>query len=386
VQFNTYIENHFQLSAIKKTSIKEVILEHKLLSRTGKNETKLLISLAEEAISSKISPILQWDILCTEKTFRQSLAILNSLPLEIFHAIRVQDMGAAQWIKQQKPDIPIQLILETGNHNLKSVIRISEYFGKNLNRIVLSTELPKPKLIKYSQILTTDCEILCVGRILLFYSPRKLISKFNNLEKSKHHFEKNIFYNDQPQKRFPTLENCHGTFMFFNKDLFLLDFLPELRNSGLSFLRIDLRHLNFSSSLIKKINFIIRNFEKSKIDELKSLWPVKITHGFFRANRTDLAIDRIKNPYLRNHNENLVGYVLESVKNNYIAFIARKSFECGESLIGITPEGKKCIISTNNIKSLNGNHVNDIVPEEIYKVQHVKFVTAQTLIYRPCKS
>ena len=57
--------------------------------------------------------------------------------------------------------------------------------------------------------------------------------------------------------------------------------------------------------------------------------------------------------------------------------------ECGESLIGITPEGKKCIISTNNIKSLNGSHVNEIVPEEIYKVQHVKFVTAQTLIYRP---
>ena len=52
MQFNTYLENHFQLSEIKKTSIREVILEHKLLSRNGKNDSKLLISLAEEAISN----------------------------------------------------------------------------------------------------------------------------------------------------------------------------------------------------------------------------------------------------------------------------------------------------------------------------------------------
>ena len=388
MQFNTFLENHFQLSEIKKTSIREVILEHKLLSRTGKNESKLLISLAEEAISSKIRPILQWDILSTEKNFRQSLKILNRMPLKIFHAVRVQDLGAAQWIKQQKPNIPIQLIIETGNHNLKAITRISEYFGKQLNRIILSTELSKSKLIKYSQILKTDCEILCVGRILLFYSPRKLISKFNYLDKSINHFEKNIFYTDQPQKIFPIMENYHGTFMFFHKDLFLLDFLPELKKSGLSFLRLDLRHVNLSNKLIKKINYLITNFEKSKIDELKALWPVKITHGFFRANRTDLAIERIKNPYLNNNSENLVGFVIESVKDKYIALIARKDFACGEgeSLIGITPEGKKCTILTNDIKTSNGIPVNMVLPGEIYQVPHVKFVTAQTLIYKSRKS
>ena len=110
MQFNTYVENHSQLNEIEKTSIREVILEHKLLSRTGKSETKLLISLAEHALSSKISPILQWDILSTEKNFQQSIKIFNQLPLKIFQAIRVQDLGAAQWIKQKHPKIPIQLI------------------------------------------------------------------------------------------------------------------------------------------------------------------------------------------------------------------------------------------------------------------------------------
>ena len=103
MQFNIFLENHFQLNEIKKTSIREVILEHKLLSRTGKNGTKLLVSLAEEAISSKISTVLQWDILSTENSFKDSLRILNQLPLKIFQAIRIQDLGAAQWLKQEHP-------------------------------------------------------------------------------------------------------------------------------------------------------------------------------------------------------------------------------------------------------------------------------------------
>tara|TARA_Y100001970_G_C14147131_1_gene810518 strand:+ start:112 stop:1272 length:1161 start_codon:yes stop_codon:yes gene_type:complete len=386
MKFNTFIENHSQLNKIKKTSIREVILEHKSLSRYGKNGTKLLISLAEESLSSKISPLLQWDILSTENSFQKSINVINQLPLKIFHAVRVQDIGAAQWIKKEHPKIPIQLILETGNHNLTGMHRLSEYFGKQLKRIILSAELPKSKIIEYSRSLSIDCELLCVGRILLFYSPRKLLSKYRILNNSNDFLEENIFSENQPQKKFPAIENQHGTFMFFNRDLFLLDFLPELKNSGLSFLRIDLRHMNRSSKWIKKLDDIIKNFNKNKIDELKSLWPARITHGFFRANRTDLAIKRIKNPFLQNHSENLVGYVLESVKEQHIILIARKTFKCGELLTAITPEGRKCIIFTDNIKTSNGIPVDEIQPEKLYQVPHVKYVTAQTLIYRSNKS
>ena len=39
VQFNTFLENHSQLKKIKQATIREVILEHKLLCRTGKIDT-----------------------------------------------------------------------------------------------------------------------------------------------------------------------------------------------------------------------------------------------------------------------------------------------------------------------------------------------------------
>jgi len=382
VQFNTYLENNLQLEQIKETSIREVILEHVLLSRIGRNDTKSLLFLVEKALSYNMSPVLQWDILCTENIFQKCLKILEQIPLSMFHAIRVQDLGVAEWIRKEYPDLPLHLIIESGNHNLKGMESWSKYFGKQLNRLVLSNEIPKTKLIEYAQILDTPCEILCVGRILLFYSPRKLLSKYNFSHTSLKSVEKNLMVADKPQRIFPAIENQHGTFMFHHRDLFLIDHIPDLMKSNLGILRLDLRHLDFSCNWFKKINEIIRSFDKKKVIELKSTWPVKITKGFFRANRTDLAIDRIKNPHLKDHGENLVGYVVESIKEEHIILLARKTFSCGKPLLAITPEGRECIISTKNIKTTGGIPVGKIVSENLYQVPHVKYVTAQTLIYK----
>ena len=381
MQFNTYLESLSALAQIQQTSIREVILEHKSLSRMGKQSTKSLISLLNAALSCGLSPVLQWDILSTEHTFRHCLTLLNRLPLAKFHAIRVQDLGAAEWIRQEHPELPLQLIVESGNHNIIGLQRWAEYFGPQLQRLVLSTELPKSALIEYSKILTVPCEILTVGRILLFYTPRKLLSSQNISINSPDFLEKKLVPGDQPQRQFPTVENQHGTFMFHQRDLFLLDYLPELQNTSLSVLRLDLRHLDLSANWLIKMTELLESFDKEKCTALKSAWPTKITHGFFRANRTDLAIERIKNPHLKDHGETLVGYVVEAVKDAHLIILARKTFLCANTLQGITPEGRECEIATKDIQTTDGQPVTEIVSGNLYQVPHVKYVTAQTLVY-----
>ena len=381
MQFNTYLESLSALEQIQQTSIREVILEHKSLSRMGKQSTKSLISLLNASLSCGLSPVLQWDVLSTEHTFQHCLTLLNRLPLAKFHAIRVQDLGAAEWIRQEHPELPLQLIVESGNLNIIGLQRWAEYFGQQLQRLVLSTELPKSALIEYSKILTVPCEILTVGRILLFYTPRKLLSSQNISIKSPDFIEKKLVPGDQPQRQFPTVENQHGTFMFHQRDLFLLDYLPELQNTSLSVLRLDLRHLNLSVNLLIKMTELLGSFNKEKCTALKSAWPTKITHGFFRANRTDLAIERIKNPNLKDHGETLVGYVVEAVKDAHLIILARKTFLFAKTLQGITPEGRKCEIATKDIQTTDGQPVTEIVSGNLYQVPHVKYVTAQTLVY-----
>ena len=103
MQFSTYLESLSQLKQILKTSIREVILEHKSLSRMGSLDTRSLLHLMDAALVAEMSPVLQWDILSTEKTFQHSLSLLSLLPLAKFYAIRVQDLGAAEWIRQEHP-------------------------------------------------------------------------------------------------------------------------------------------------------------------------------------------------------------------------------------------------------------------------------------------
>ena len=381
MKFNTYLDNKKTLKLIHDTSIREVILEHKTLSRMGRLDTDSLISLTDAALESGLSPVLQWDTLCTESKFENCIKLLDDLPISKFAAIRVQEIGAAEWVRHELPEIPLHFIAETGNHNLTGLLRWREYFGQQLQRFALSSELPISTLNNYCRSLNVPCEILAAGRILLFYTPRKLLG---NDEFSKNSFdfkEKILVPSDQPQRQFPTLENQHGTFMYHHKDLFLLDYIPELQKINLDVLRLDFRHVEIKSDWIKKIDRLLASFDKQTVRSLKSKWPSKITRGFFRANRTDLAIDRIKNPHRKDHGETLVGCVVEAVKEHHLIMLTRKSFQSGKSLLGITPEGRECIISTESIHTTDGQPVNEIESGNLYQVPHVKYVTAETLLY-----
>ncbi|MBC8259200.1 MAG: U32 family peptidase [SAR324 cluster bacterium] len=381
MQFNTYLTSHSELEQIQQTPISEVILEHKSLSRLGNLQTKALLSLTDEALASGLSPVLQWDILCTEQAFQESIALLKRLPLSKFHAVRIQDPGAAEWFCSKHPKIPLHLIVESGNHNLAGLRRWTDYFSPQLQRLVLSTELPESRLQEYCQSLNVACEIMVVGRILFFYTPRRLLSFLAPPTESLDSMEKSLIPAEQPQRKFPTTENQHGTFMFHHKDLFLLDLIPELQKTNLNMLRLDLRHLDFTGAWIRRIAGLLESFDKQKTTQLKIDWPCKITHGFFRANRTDLAIERLKNPFLKDHGETMVGYVVESLKGEHLILLVNKKFSCGKTLLGITPEGKKCTILTDPIKTTTGQTVTDITPDNLYLVPHVKYVTAQTLVY-----
>ena len=347
----------------------------------GRLDTDSLLSLTDAALESGLSPVLQWDTLCTESKFENCIKLLDDLPLSKFAAIRVQDIGAAEWVRHELPEIPIHFIAETGNHNLTGLLRWHEYFGQQLQRFALSSELPISTLINYCRSLTVPCEILAAGRILLFYTPRKLLGNYESSKNSFDFMEKILVPSDQPQRQFRTLENQHGTFMYHHKDLFLLDFIPELQNINLKVLRLDFRHMEIKSDWIKKIDRLLGSFDKQTVRSIKSKWPSKITRGFFRANRTDLAIDRIKNPHRKDHGETLVGCVVEAVKEHHLIMLTRKSFQSGKSLLGITPEGRECIISTESIHTTDGQPVSEIESGNLYQVPHVKYVTAETLVY-----
>lgn len=377
--FNTFVTTPSQLPILKSTSIEEIILEHKDLSRFGTLNTEQLIALIHESSEQGYSPSLQWDILATDQNLFQGIDIFKQLPISKIVALRVQDAGVAEFIRQQFPLLPLHLIVETGNHNLTSLQRWSDYFGNQLQRLILSTELSGKTLQSYCEQLKVSCEILGLGRILLFYTPRSLLHSIQQNQSPS--LEKIVTSDEHPHHHFPIIQNAHGTFMFHYYDLFLLDLLPELMKTNLKTMRIDLRFTNLFER-IQTIDSLRKNYQIEQVKQLKTEWPIHTIHGFYRANRTDRPIERLKNKYLKNHGENLVAYVVEALKDQYLALVSRKSFHTKEKLLFITPEGKEIQICPLRIQNTQGQEVESTNAEGIWLIPHHKWIVPKTLVYR----
>lgn len=377
---NTYLENENQISALKMAGFKEVILEPRELSRMGRLNLEELIRLAKRALESGLSPILSWDILMTENLFRKVEVYLKRVPLEAFSAVRVQDPGAAEFLKSNYPNMPIHLILETGHHNFESITGWMEHLGEQLKRVVLSLELPKKSLQLFLAKIPCETELLGLGRILLFYTPRNLLSPSFSLREE--FVEVVGASSETPHKDFPIIENRHGTFMYHPKGHNLLDHAFELKEMGLDFLRFDFRSEDFFP-LLEKIGPILSS--AVNFSSVKNYFSQKCIQGFFKANKSDVLFKKLKNHRIQRKDKNYLGEVVEVVKKNYVAVLLKNPNEkifLHDELEFKTPEGK---IKTQRIHFLRDALLEDInmgTNGEIVFVPHMSALSVRTAVYK----
>ena len=377
---NTYLENEEQILSFKKAGFKEVILEPRELSRMGRLNLDELISLAKLALESGLSPILSWDILMTENLFKKTEEYLKGLPFEIFSAIRVQDPGAVEFLKSKHPGLPLHLILETGHHNLESISGWIEHLGDQLKRIVLSLELPKKTLQLFLTKIPCETELLGLGRILLFYTPRNLLTPSFSLKEE--FAEVMGSSSETPHKDFPIIENRHGTFMYHPKGHSLLDHAFELKEMGLSFLRFDFRSED-CLPLLQKIGPIL----KSGVDlsNVKNYFSQKCIQGFFKANKSDVLFKKLKNHRIQRKDENYLGEVVEVVKKNYVAVLLKNPKEnvhLNDELEFKTPEGR---VKTQKVHFLRNALLEDVsmgTNGEVVFVPHISALSVRTAVYK----
>ncbi|MCB0334364.1 MAG: U32 family peptidase, partial [Bdellovibrionales bacterium] len=184
MNFITYARTTKEIEECANTpGVQELLLEPALLALQGKLSLQTTQDLATLAHSHGLSPILVWDIELPERLFQQSCATLEELDLSLFDGIRVRDLGAAHYLATHHPTVSIHLELEFSNHNTRSILRWEKAFS-NLTRIILSPELSEEKLTEICKALSTPCEILGAGPILLFRSPRPLLSSVYEGEES----------------------------------------------------------------------------------------------------------------------------------------------------------------------------------------------------------
>ncbi|MGI4992938.1 U32 family peptidase [Halobacteriovorax sp. GFR7] len=390
----TYLNSLNDLPGIiaNKSSVSEVILATRLFSQIGKLSVDDMAQAISSLKSEGIAFSLEWDILMTETRFgmyKQQFLKYADLG---FKSIRLRDPGAVNFCLNEFPNLKIDLLLDTGgHHNLNSIKVWKKLVGDRLRKIVLSIELSSSVIKDFCQEIHSwgvETELLVFGRILLFYTPRNLVSPLYSDESLEDNYlEVSGSSEESPHKGFPIVENQHGTFMFNTKDQFLLEYIDELKECGVNDLRVDTRHLE-NNNLLSDVVALINAFDKTKAKEVKDQFGNSTTRGFFHVNKSDVLFKKLKNKRTQRQDEGFLGEVVDVVKKSHMAILIKGmraeefALKVGDELRLNTPDGKVKTTKVHKITHTNGSETDSAKTGELVLIPHVSGVSVKTMAYK----
>jgi len=368
------------LNLLKENGCPEVILGHKDFSRFGELDDENFIKLATRARELSLKVIFEWDILMTENVFSLLLKKISSF-LDATDVIRVQDPGALQWAFENT-SLPLQFIAENGNHNLKSLETWVNYCQGRMERMILSIELTKDSIAEYVQKLNVPCEILGFGKILLFYTPRFLLSPLRGEKISENDSLSAVGESEEsPHKGFPIVENRHGTFMFHIKEFSLVEFAQDLKACGLAFFRIDLREVGLNQ--LNRLKNLLDQFSEDQWQEFKKIYPHDLMKGFYLVNKTDVLFPKLKNSRLQNREGDYVGEVLEAEKSSHLAILVKNNRDLNRTdiLRIVHPRGEEFEVKIYSLKNIDSIEVESVPSGHIALIQFVGGVWVKSQVF-----
>ena len=364
----------------------ELIVSVKTLNRfleTSQDDLMEIIKLNQQL---KYKLLLEWDVLNQELKFQKAVELFKTLPLHEFSSVRVQDPGALHFVKESYPWVKCELILENGNHNLEGLKKWIDFGGDSLKKCILSNELSRDHLSHYVKEIKCDLEILAFGRILLFYSPRKLLSPLNEMKLSADKLEAYGTSEESPHSGFPIVENQHGTFMFNVKDLSLLENIKEIKSLGVKSLRYDLR---FEDTFSMLTNILQLHFQKIDseipIMEVKSKNARPLIKGFYNINKSDVLFPKLKNSRIQRMDKNYLGEVVDVERDHHIALILKAkdlSLNLGDTIMFVTPEGKVKESMVKDIRKSNDLKVTEAHTHDFVLLPYLSGVVGKTQVYK----
>ncbi len=374
----------------QNTNSADVLFGTKELSRYGTWEVSDASEFCKKSKDLGLNPVLVWDVLQTEDRMIKNIELFKRLPLESFKSIRVQDPGVLEFIKNDYPWMKIELILETGNHNLEGLKKWIEYGDENLDKVILSLELPKEKLstiVPELKKLRTNLkvELMYFGPILLFYTPRNLLSSLNENTTSDFIFATGKS-EESPHSGFPLIENRHGTFMLNTKDHALLGEEKNLHEIGITSIRFDQDILNKDKqSIFDESVFPVTLFSTSEkeIETLKKNNPRALIKGFFSINKSDVLFTKLKNRKIERIDESYIGEIIDVERDKGLC-VWVKATEAKKLPIDvriITPEGKEKFVSLNQVHKMSGEISDTLATSELFILPFVGGITVKSKVY-----
>ncbi|MBU5590929.1 U32 family peptidase [Clostridium sp. MSJ-4] len=293
---------------------------------------------------------------------------LESLEVD---AILVSDPGIMMTAKEVAPNLEIHLSTQANNVNWKSAI-----FWHNIGvkRIVLARELSLNEIKEIRSNLPETCELEAFvhGSMCMSYSGRCLLSNYMTGRDANRgacaqpcRYKYYLMEEKRPGEYFQVIEDDKGSYIMNSKDLCMIEYIPELVNSGICSLKIEgrMKSSYYVAAVVKAYRQALDSyFDDPKNYKFNPKWLetlMKVSHrqyhtGFYFGETNKQIYE--SSSYIRDYD--IVGTVIEYDAVNHIATVEQRNKVLqGDSVEVLRPEGEEITVILDNMKDAAGNSI-----------------------------
>lgn len=317
-------------------------------------------------------------------------------------ALIFSDPGIFLIIKEAAPGMELHLSTQANNTNYKSA---EFWYKQGVKRIVLARELSlteiKETIDKAPKGL--EFEAFVHGAMCMSYSGRCLLSNYMvgrdaNRGECAHpcRYKYYLVEEKRPGQYMPVEEDERGTYIFNSKDLCMIEYIPELVNSGIKSFKIEgrMKSSYYIATVVgayrKAIDQYIKdpdNFilDKEWVDEVHKASHREFSTGFYFGKPDSKGQIYETSSYVRDYA--FVGVVMDYDNSTGIATIEqRNKMSLGEEIEVIGPKKKMFSQRIEEMWDEEGQKIESAPhPQQIVKMKMKHDVSKYDIIRRERK-
>ena len=309
----------------------------------------------------------------------------------------VSDPGVINIINKEKIDIPLHLSTQANTVNYAGV----RFWKKQgINRIILARELSKEEIKDINHKSDISLEVFIHGAMCISYSGRCLLSNYMvqrdaNQGECAHccRWQYHLMEEQRPGEYYPVVEDEHGSYILNSKDLCLIEYLPQVVNTGVDSLKIEgrMKGLHYVATVTgvyrKALDTYLSapdqyQFKGQWLRELKKVSHRDYTTGFFLGTPQKEGHSYQESSYLRTYD--FMGVVRSyDVKRGEAIVEVREKFFKGDQVEITGPEIKPFTAKVEYIINEKGDRVNTAPhPHEKIRIPVTKKVKPDYIVRR----
>ena len=305
-------------------------------------------------------------------------------------AVIIADPGIFMAAADLIPQIPIHLSTQANTTNYQSV-RFWEKLGAR--RINIARELSLQEIREIAAGCALEIEAFVHGAICISYSGRCLLAhRDSNLGMCAQscRWKYALVEEFRPGEYLPFAEDSRGSYVFNSKDLCMIEFIPEMLESGIKAFKIEgrMKGINYLASTVKVYREAIDAYLKDPENyHVKKHWITelrRITHrgyctGFYFGDPDQASLEYESKGV---SGRTFIGKVIDNAESLRAKVEVRNKIYCGDTIEVLRNQGPLVQDEIGEIYDENGQSVSFAQPGSRVSILLSRNYTSNDLIRR----